>query len=430
MSRGLPDIIRQIGAVGIGIGVLGLSSFAFLSLSARALGPAEMAPLATLWVIVNAAGPAFFQPLEQELGRAIAHRRTLGQGSRDLFLRGVLIAAALVLLVGVTLGVFSEQLADRVFDGKRSLVLALVVGLSALGAEHVTRGAFAGGAAFTRYGWQLGLDGALRVAIAAVLVVAGITDVAWYGFALAVAPAAAVLATAWRLGPATRPGPSDHTWSQLARTVSVLMVGTVLGQFVVNAPPVAASVLSGPDEAARAGVFISVLVLARVPLFLFSAIQAAFLPGMAALIAQGDVAGFGRRLRAVLGAVAALGLAGLVAFVALGPQIVQVFYGPDFQTTRTDIWPLAAGAGLFMVAAALAQTLIALRSYGLAVSGWVSGSAVFLAAIMLPLRLEQRVGLAFLAATLTAAICFSQALRRRLRRPLSADAEAPAPVAP
>jgi hypothetical protein len=39
-----------------------------------------MAPLATLWVIVNAAGPAFFQPLEQELGRATAHRRALGQG--------------------------------------------------------------------------------------------------------------------------------------------------------------------------------------------------------------------------------------------------------------------------------------------------------------------------------------------------------------
>jgi O-antigen/teichoic acid export membrane protein len=309
-------------------------------------------------------------------------------------------------------------------------VIALVVGLSALGAEHLTRGAFAGGEAFTRYGWQLGLDGVLRVVIAGALAALGIATVGWYGFALAAAPVVAVLATAWRLGPATRPGPSDHTWTQLARTVFVLMIGTVLGQFVVNAPPVAASILSGPDEAARAGVFISVLVLARVPLFLFSAIQAAFLPGLATLIAQGDDAGFGRRLRLVLGAVAALGVAGLLAFVALGPQLVELFYGPEFQTTRTDVWPLAAGAGLFMVAAALAQTLIALRSYGLAVSGWVAGSVVFLAAIAVPLRLEQRVGLAFLAATLTAALCFAVTLRRRLRRPLSAAAEVPAPVAP
>ena len=61
------------GAVAMGLMVLGVASFAFLSLSGRALGPAAFAPLATLWVVVNAAGPAFFQPLEQELGRAVAH---------------------------------------------------------------------------------------------------------------------------------------------------------------------------------------------------------------------------------------------------------------------------------------------------------------------------------------------------------------------
>lgn len=426
MSRGVPDVIRHIGAVAIGLGVLGLTSFAFLSISGRALGPAGFAPLATLWVIVNAAGPAFFQPLEQELGRAIAHRRAQGLGSRSLFVRGCLLAGALVILIGVTLLVFSEQLADTVFDGKQALVLALIVGLSGLGAEHLTRGAFAGAEAFTRYGWQLGLDGAVRLAISGALALAGVESVGWYGFALAVGPVVAVLATAWRLGPAAEYAPSDHSGDELMRPVAVLMVGTVLGQFVVNAPPVAASILAGQEEAARAGVFISVLVLARMPLFLFSAIQAAFLPGLAAMVARGDVEGFRGRLRAVLGAVTALATAGLLVFVALGPWLVAAFYGQDFQTTRTDIWPLAAGAGLFMIAATLAQTLISLQSYVLSALGWVAGSVTFLAAIAMPIRLEQRVGLAFLAATLTATVCFAVALQRRLARPLGQVEQAPA----
>lgn len=404
--------------------VLGLASFAFLSVSGRALGPAAFAPLATLWVVVNAAGPAFFQPLEQELGRAIAHRRAAGLGSRQLFLRGAMLALALVVLIGVALLVFAEPLAARVFSGQESLVLALLVGLAGLGAEHLTRGAFAGAEAFSRYGWQLGLDGLVRLAISSALALVGVQTVGWYGFALAVAPVIAVLATAWRLGPATEPAPPDSRWGDLVRPVGVLMVGTALAQFVVNAAPVAASVLAGPAEAARAGVFISVLVLARMPLFLFSAIQAAFLPGLATLIARGDRPGFAARLRVVLGAVTALSVAGIVVFVALGPWLVTLFYGAEYRTTREDIWPLATGAGLFMLASALAQTLIALRAYIASVGGWVLGTVAFLVAIAVPLRLEQRVGLAFLAATLAAALWSALALRWRLSRPL-----APGPVA-
>jgi O-antigen/teichoic acid export membrane protein len=369
-------------------------------------------------VIVNAAGPAFFQSLEQELGRGIAHRHARGDGSRRYFLRAVALAGALILVCAVGLLVFAGPLADEVFHGQRGLVLALAVGLLGLGAEHLTRGAFAGGQAFTRYGWQLGIDGALRLTGSIALALLGVATVGWYGFALAVAPVLAVALTAWRLGPAMEPGPDDHTWGELVRAVGVLMVGTALSQFVVNAAPVAANILAGPGEAARAGVFISVLVLARIPLFLFSAIQAAFLPGLAALVAKDDREGFVRRLRGVLGVVGALGIAGFLGFVALGPWVVRLLYGPAYPTTREDIWPLAAGAALFMLAAALAQTLISLRAYGASVLGWVLGTLTFLATIGVHLRLEQRVGLAFFAATFVAAVAAALALRFRLGRPL------------
>lgn len=414
----LPAATQQVGAVALGLLVLGLASFVYISLAGRALGPARFAPLGTLWVIVNAAGPAFFQSLEQELGRGIAHRRAEGIGSRRYFLRGTALAGLLVLVSAAVLLGAAGPLADHVFHGERVLVLALVVGIAGLGSEHLTRGAFAGAQAFGRYGWQLGLDGGLRLLGAVALTIAGVGSVGWFGFTLALAPVVAVLLTARRLGPAMDAGPDDTTWGQLSRAVAVLMVGTVLSQFVVNAAPVAANVLAGHGETARAGVFISVLVLARIPLFLFSAIQAAFLPGLAALVARNDMPGFRRRLSTVLAAVGALGAVGVVCFVALGPWAVRLLYGAAYATTRTDVWPLAAGAGLFMVAATLAQTLISLRSYALSVLGWVLGSGTFLAVVSVHLRLEQRVGLAFFAATLVAAAVAAVALWRRLQRPL------------
>src|SRR4051812_20315313 len=138
-------VTRQIGPVAVGLGVLGLASFAFLSVSGRALGPAELAPLGMLWVLINAIGPALFQPLEQEVGRAVAERATHGQGARPVFVRACLIALAAVLVAGLVLLLARVPLADEVFSGEEIMVLALFLGIAGLGAEHLSRGAFAGG---------------------------------------------------------------------------------------------------------------------------------------------------------------------------------------------------------------------------------------------------------------------------------------------
>src|SRR5205807_10293590 len=61
--------------VGAGLAVLGLTAYGFLILSARAVGPRRYASLSALWAAVYLAGPGFFLPLEQEVGRAVAARR-------------------------------------------------------------------------------------------------------------------------------------------------------------------------------------------------------------------------------------------------------------------------------------------------------------------------------------------------------------------
>ena len=167
-------VTRQVGPVAVGLGVLGLSSFAFLSVSGRVLGPAELAPLGTLWVLINALGPALFQPLEQEVSRAVAERAAHGQGARPVFVQACRLAAGAVVIAGVALFLARRPLADHLFGGQQLLVLALLLGLVGLASEHLTRGAFAGGGAFPRYGTQLGIDGLLRIGSAAALALLGV----------------------------------------------------------------------------------------------------------------------------------------------------------------------------------------------------------------------------------------------------------------
>jgi O-antigen/teichoic acid export membrane protein len=429
LPRELPAVVRQIGPVAAGLGVLGLASFAFLSVCGHALGPAELAPLGTLWVLINALGPALFQPMEQEIGRSVAHRAAHGQGARPVFLRAASLALGIVLLAGAVLLVVRRPLADGVFHGQQVMVAGLFIGLVGLCAQHLTRGAFAGGGAFARYGSQLAVDGVLRIGSAAVLTVIGVATAGWYGLFLGLAPLLAVVLTAGKLGPAVHPGP-HASWGEIGHAVGWLTAGALASQFVVNAAPVAVNVLAGPDDQARAGVFISVLVLARVPLFLFAAIQASFLPGMAALAAVDDRAGFRRRLELVTVGVTALGAAGLVVIVAIGPWLVRLVYGPDFVTVRADLWPLAAASGLYMVASVVGQALVSVRGYRSSVVGWACGAATFLAVLLLPLRLELRVGYAFLAASAVAAAALVVAVQLRLRHPLTPAPEVldPAPT--
>jgi len=416
----LTAVARQIGPVAIGLGVLGVASLAFVSVSGRALGAAGYAPLGTLWFLVNALGPALFQPLEQELGRSVASRAAHGEGARPVFRRAALLAAGGVAATGLLLLLFRRPLADGVFDGQQVLVAALFLGLVGLAAEHLTRGAFAGGGAFSRYGTQLGIDGVLRIGSAGVLAAIGVATAGWYGIFLGLAPVLAVVLTGRHLGPALLPGP-DHGWSDLGRAIGWLTLAGLASQFVVNAAPVAISLLAQDDERVRAGIFIAVLVLTRIPLFLFAAIQAAFLPGMAALAAAGDVAGFRRRLTSVTGFVTVLGLAGLLVIVAAGPWIVRLVQGSEFVTTRNDLWPLAAASGLFMIGSVLGQALISVRAYRSTVLGWVAGAATFVVVLLFPLRLEQRVGYAFLAASAVAVVVLAAALQLRLRSPLTPD---------
>ena len=414
VHHGLRGLLGQLGPVAAGLVVLGLGSFAFLSIAGRALGPVDFAPVATLWVLFNASALAFFQPIEQELGRATAARITHGLGARPVLVRSVLVGVGVTASLALLVLVLRQTISAEAFNGRTALTALLLVGLVGLLAEHVLRGLFSGNDRFGRYGGQLAADGLLRAVLPGAVVLASTATVTSLSAALVVAPLLAAGLTAGRVSQLSTPGP-PIPWRELLSALGTLTGAAILSQLIVNAAPVAAQVLATPEEADRAGVFIAALVLTRIPLFFFGAVQATFLPTLARLSAADDRHGFLRQTRLVLVLVGGAGAAFVLGLAAVGPWVLTLLYGPEFDSGRGVLVVLGLGAAAYMIAQALAQALIALRSYRTPLYAWAAGSATFFACLALPLSLEARVSVALLVGGAVATAVMALLLRRVLQ---------------
>lgn len=369
--------------VALGLGVFGLATFGFLGLAGQALGPALFAPLSVVWTLLNAVGIGLFLPFEQELGRTTAARRALGQGNGPvvgtvLRIGGVIVAAVVVVSL-----VASPLLASELLGGNRALVLLLVLALVGMGLSYAVRGLLSGTGRFGRYGAQMAVDGILRVVVAAALAASGVRDVAAYGAVLVLAPLAAVLLTTpRRRGELVSPGPTIAR-QDVVRAMVVLLVASVASQLLANAGPLVVQILATPGEEALAGQFLAALVIARVPVFLFAAVQAVLLPGLASLVGGGDAAGYIRRVSLVTGLTFAIAVAGVLVMWWWGDALVGLLFGDEFGVGRDVTLLIAVSGALFMLAQLCAQALLALGAERWVVAGWVAGLLALVAACFL-----------------------------------------------
>ena len=387
-------------AVGAGVLGLGLSSYGFLVLAGRGLGPERFAVLSVLWVIVYTVGPGLFVPLEQEVARAVAARRATGVGTREVVRTAGRVALLGACALTVALLVAAPLLRDELFAGSSALLGALLLAVWALCAAHLSRGAMAGTGRFGAYGAQLGTEATVRLVLCAALVVAGVTAVLPYGLLLGLAVAVALVATVPALRGKLPPGPRAPA-SELSTNLGLLLTASLLSQAVANAGPVVVQ-LADSDDAAAAGRFLAAFVVARVPLFLFASVQVALLPRLTTLAAQGELTGFDRALRRILTVVVGIGAVGVIGSLTVGPEAVLLFFGEDFTLARTEMALLALGAGLFMVATVLAQACLALGRHASMVVGWAAGAAALAVATAAVPGAVPRAAWGFVAATTVA----------------------------
>jgi O-antigen/teichoic acid export membrane protein len=401
-------------AVGAGLMIAGLTAYGFQIVSFRALPKGDYTALNGLWVLVFVTAPGFFLPLEQEVGRALADRRVRGVGGRPLVRRagllGSLLTAALILL-SFALGPF---LIDDIFHGRSLLILCFAIALVTYAFQHLTRGTLSGNGRFGPYGQVFGVEGILRLLPTIVLWVTGVDDPVYYGLCLAIPP---VLASAWALRNQRgllQPGP-DAPYSELSTSLGYLFVGSVLAQALGYAAFLTATVLATDSQRDAVADFIVGLFLARIPILLFQAVQAALLPKLAGLAGAGRHDDFRSGLRKLVGVVIGIGVTGVVAGFTLGPWAGGILFGDKFTLGHNDLALLAAGSGAFILALTLAQALIALMGHARAAAAWVLGIAAFAVVTAIGNDLFLRVELAFLAGSLVAAATMAALLLQRMR---------------
>jgi O-antigen/teichoic acid export membrane protein len=366
--------------MGVGLVLSGIASYAFLALSARALGPELFAPLSVLWATLFVAGPGLFQPVEQELSRSISGRVTAGWGFASLLHRARWLTLGLFVAVLAVTAVLSSFLVEQLFSGSWSLLVALVVGVGGYAISHVVRGRLAGTQDFGRYAQWFGADALVKAVPCVVLVVLGVANTAAYAAVLAVAAyvgAAVAGRRPWDTGP---PEESTTPWGELTVSMGHLLATSLAVAALLNAGTVAVELLAGPDEADRAGIFLTGLVIARVPLFFYQAVQASLLPRLTALATEGRFPDFRRGLYQLLALLGALTVATTVAALVAGSWAVGLLFGPEYRSlTGTDMAALALSSMLAMAALTLGQALIALHLQARVWWPWLVGLVAFAA---------------------------------------------------
>lgn len=398
--------------VALGVGVLGASAYAFLAGAGRALGPEAFAPVSVAWTLVATVAVGLLAPLEQETGRLTAGRVATGVGAGPVARVSALLALAVVGPL-VLLGVLArEPVADLLLRGRVDLLLACLAAVLVLAVAYVTRGVLAGSGRFGRYGLQLGVEGAVRGVGAVVLLLVGATAASAYVWLLAVGPALGVLLT---LPPRrdVRPGPPQPA-GEVAHHLGLLLGTAAVSGAMVNSGPVLVELLGGGDGP-DAAVFLAVLVVARVPLFVFAAVQAVVIPSLATARVSGPAA-YRRTLLRLYAVVGLLALVGVLVFGVAGPELVRLSFGPGYDARRDVALLLSLGAGVFMLATFSGQALVAAARHRDALVGWVAGAVVLAVVTALVPDLQLRVAGGLLAGSLAALAVMVVSLRTVARR--------------
>jgi O-antigen/teichoic acid export membrane protein len=404
-------------ALAAGLIVLGLTAYGFQILAAKRLTGDDYTSLNALWIIIFVVTPGLFQPLEQEVGRSLSHRRARGIGGGPLVKRAAQLGGILAVAVIVTCLAAYVPIVNELFSGRGELMIGLVIAIVGYYVAYISRGALSGNGRFGPYGLMLGAEGASRIILCIVLFVIASKSPGWWGFVLAIPPIIAVVIALWKQRGLVTPGP-DAPYSEISSALALLLVASIFLQALSYSSAFGVLVLASDAQrhTITAG-FITGVFVARIPLLMFQAIQAALLPKLARLASEGKHDDFRTGMSQLLAIVVGLCVTGTVVAALIGPTIGKKLFPTKWNLGHLDLLLLTAGMTLFILALTLAQGLIALKAYRENAIGWIAGVAAFVATVFLAgddLFLRNEVG--FLVGSGVAALLSGVFLMVRMRR--------------
>jgi O-antigen/teichoic acid export membrane protein len=417
VTDGLRRLLRVLPPgtlrVSVGLAVLGVASYVHLAIAGHTLPEAQMADLSVLWSFVYSVGLGLFYPVEQEVTRTSAARRVADLGAGPLVRRGFLLSLWLCGGVWALMAITAPVLATRFFGGQLILVLVTALSIAAIALYSPVRGVSAGMARFDAYSRQLGWDGILRIVLSVLLALFGVRSAAAFGLILFVAPAVATLAVVRPVREVSQPGPPSNS-RELGRGVAPLLISMLLGQFALNSAVVGARLLA-PEQTHLTSALLSALILIRIPVFIYSAIQASLLSGLAAAAALGETEKLNRMVRhAVVIVTLLMAVTGIPA-ILVGPWVIHALFNAPAALSWVDFAILSAGTLAYLLALILGQAAISLHRHKELMYAWIGGAVALGVITALPGPVRLRVEFAYAGATwvVVAGLAAAVFLRRR-----------------
>ena len=375
---------RTAGMVSAGIGFAGLLLYGFFALGSHTLSGDDYGEVVVLWLIVFGLVVTLFRPVEQLLAREIAAARAGGGSAAHAMRSAALIVAAMLVVFMVTAMALRETIVDEVFSGREVLFWGMVGGFVSFSLEFYARGYLAGMGRFDLYAGLLVAESLVLVG-AAGLAAAGVFDgVAPFAIGIALAPllglagvAGFLIAGGFEAGEALAPAEAASTLAAHGGFAAAVLLVMLSGQVLINAGPL---FVRGSEGADLAGFTFNLMMVVRAPQAIFQGVIASLLPHLAAAQARPDgAATFRDSLRGTLVGIGVFTAATAVGVLILGPPVMQLAFGDNFDYGRGELVVVAIGAGLFLAALTLTQAALVRGRAPAAAAAWTAAAVVFCA---------------------------------------------------
>ena len=388
---------RGAAILSVGIGVTGVVTFAYFSLASYSLEEAEYGRITLLWSAIFITVSVLYRPVEQLLSRTIADRDARGVAGGEHLRVAATIQLSLGVLFAVVALLLRGPIQDDLFGGSETLYWILIVTVLAYAASYFARGFLAGNHRFGLYGGLVLMEASSRCLFALAVAVGIAEGQDAVAFGMAAAPIVSLAVVPWALGRRLRSdaGEADpQALDAAARdepsarepeftlahgsgfAVSVLLI-MLAEQTFLNAGPLLVEASEGARGAALAGFTFNVLLIARAPLQLFQAVQTSILPHLTRMRASGETDPFRRSVNLTLTAIAGFAAGVALVMLAVGPLLMDLLFGGDFDYERGGLVLVSLGMGLYLAAATLNQALLAHGRAPQASAAWVACAASF-----------------------------------------------------
>lgn len=377
---------RSAAGLTLALGAGGVLTYVFFALASRSLDPTEYGEIVVLWSVVFLLASTLFRPIEQLLARTLAEREQVGAGSEDALRSAALIQLGIVVALVAGLLVARGPIEENLYGNDPDLYWAMIVALVGFGLAYYVRGFLAGRGQFPLYAALVLGEVLLRLAFAVIVAIGLAAGAGVIAVGIATAPLAGLLVLPLALR--RRPGEVDPAHSpvtgnhELSLASGGAFAGAVLLMMLSEQVLVSSGALfvRAAEGAAAAGFIFNVMLIARAPLVLFQAVAASLLPHLTRLRARGDETSeeaFRSSLQNTMLLITVFATVTTLAVVAIGPEVMQLAFGDEFDYDRVGLAIVAVGMGFYLVAASLNQAVLAQGQAHRAASRWMICSVGF-----------------------------------------------------